>query len=179
MDVWFEVSWLLLPAGLANMTPPLGTKIPFIRSWSTSIDGGRSWRGQPILGSSKTWRGLILGSLVGGLVGLGQFWLEPTVAWLPNISSPLGAFLFGLGCGLAALSGDLGKSFIKRRLGRARGQTWVPFDQLDFIVGAYLFLSLSLDLTWTHYLAGLVVYGLAHPLFSVLGYAIGAKRDLF
>jgi len=39
-----------------------------------------------------------------------------------------------------ALLGDIVESFFKRRKGIERGKDWIPFDQLDFIIGV-LFLS--------------------------------------
>jgi len=38
-----------------------------------------------------------------------------------------------------ALIGDIVESFFKRRIGKVRGQDWIPFDQLDFILGALFF----------------------------------------
>jgi len=35
--------------------------------------------------------------------------------------------------------GDIIESFFKRRIGKKRGESWVPFDQLDFILGVLLF----------------------------------------
>jgi CDP-2,3-bis-(O-geranylgeranyl)-sn-glycerol synthase len=43
-------------------------------------------------------------------------------------------FLLGLG----AMAGDAAKSFFKRRLGIAPGHPWIPFDQIDFQIGALL-----------------------------------------
>jgi len=37
-----------------------------------------------------------------------------------------------------ALLGDIVESFFKRRMGKERGEDWIPFDQLDFVVGALL-----------------------------------------
>jgi hypothetical protein len=31
---------------------------------------------------------------------------------------------------------DSVKSFVKRRVGIAPGAPWIPFDQLDFVIGA-------------------------------------------
>ena len=39
-----------------------------------------------------------------------------------------------------ALCGDIIESFFKRRVGKNRGENWIIFDQLDFILGA-VFLS--------------------------------------
>jgi CDP-2,3-bis-(O-geranylgeranyl)-sn-glycerol synthase len=57
--------------------------------------------------------------------------------------------LFSLCCG--ALLGDVIESFFKRRIGKDRGQDWIPFDQLDFLIGALTFsLLMSEILSLTH-----------------------------
>ena len=38
-----------------------------------------------------------------------------------------------------ALMGDIIESFFKRRIGKKRGEDWIPFDQLDFILGVLFF----------------------------------------
>jgi len=38
-----------------------------------------------------------------------------------------------------ALMGDIIASFFKRRIGKDRGQDWIPVDQLDFILGVLFF----------------------------------------
>ena len=38
-----------------------------------------------------------------------------------------------------ALIGDIIESFFKRRVGIERGKNWIPFDQLDFILGVLFF----------------------------------------
>ena len=38
-----------------------------------------------------------------------------------------------------ALIGDIIESFFKRRIGKGRGEDWIPFDQIDFILGALFF----------------------------------------
>ncbi len=42
----------------------------------------------------------------------------------------------GLRFGLGAMAGDSAKSFLKRRRRIPPGAPWVPFDQLDFVLGA-------------------------------------------
>ena len=37
-----------------------------------------------------------------------------------------------------ALIGDIIESFFKRRIGKNRGEDWIIFDQLDFIIGALI-----------------------------------------
>ena len=80
------------------------------------VDGG--WvlaDGQPVLGASKTWRGLAIAVVTTALV-----------AWLLGLG-----LVFGACFGLVAMAGDLLSSFIKRRLGlvasdRARWLDQVP-----------------------------------------------------
>ncbi|KAA0006124.1 MAG: CDP-archaeol synthase, partial [Thermoplasmata archaeon] len=37
-----------------------------------------------------------------------------------------------------ALLGDIVESFFKRRVGKERGEDWIPFDQVDFLIGALI-----------------------------------------
>ncbi|WP_236744361.1 CDP-archaeol synthase [Marinobacter similis] len=99
---------------LANGMPVVVARI-LKRRWATPVDGGRLWSdGRPILGPSKTWRGLISGvaccALFSSVIGLG--------------------LMFGLLFGTLALWGDLLSSFYKRRMGMAssaRALAWTRY----------------------------------------------------
>ena len=58
-----QVLWFFVPAYLANMSPVL------VQGWfqrlAAPIDGGRSFRGKRIHGDHNTWRGLLVGIVVG------------------------------------------------------------------------------------------------------------------
>ena len=43
--------------------------------------------------------------------------------------------------GFGAITGDLIKSFFKRRLDFKPGARFFPWDQLDFVIGALIFVS--------------------------------------
>lgn len=121
-----------LPAGLANMTPVVANMIPGLRDWNTPLDFGKTYRGKRIFGSSKTWRGVVAGTLVGGISaviigGLNQ-----------NVLGPYSQLVAGLLLGFGALAGDAIESFFKRQRGIAPGKTWFPFDQIDYIIGGLL-----------------------------------------
>jgi CDP-2,3-bis-(O-geranylgeranyl)-sn-glycerol synthase len=124
-------------------------------------DGGRRWTdGNRLLGSSKTWRGLIVGvgatALAGLVVGLG--------------------LIFSAGFGLLALIGDLVSSFIKRRLklrdsARATGLDQVPEALLPVAVCA----------AWLDY--GLLTVVITVALFVIINmaaspvlYRLGLRR---
>ncbi len=149
--------WLLLPAGAANAVPPIATRI---------LGPGRpiSMR---LFGAHKTWQGLISG----GLAGAATFLLQ---RWIDHENLP---FVAAIAMSAGALGGDLVKSFAKRRAGIAPGKAWIPFDQLDYVIGA-----LILTFPFVHFGAveGLITIGafvLLHLLFSVAGYFLGVKEQ--
>jgi CDP-2,3-bis-(O-geranylgeranyl)-sn-glycerol synthase len=130
--------WLFLPAFVANMSPVFTAKL--VPSWKQPIDGGRIHKdGRRVLGDGKTWRGLTGGALTGGLTAVALGLLAGGLFAEQDFGRSLGAhpitiFLFGAIVGFMALVGDAVESYAKRRLGKARGDAWIPFDQLDFVV---------------------------------------------
>jgi CDP-2,3-bis-(O-geranylgeranyl)-sn-glycerol synthase len=137
IDPWyvemFKAFLLFLPAGMANMTPVLASKIPLLRDWKTPMDLGLSFRGKRLLGDNKTWRGVVAGVVVGGAV---CYYLELAIHNSPSY----GVFLFGAWLSLGALVGDAVESFFKRQRGTPAGQSWFPLDQIDYILGGLLFI---------------------------------------
>jgi len=139
-EIIIQALWLVLPAYIANASALLvGGGAP--------IDFGKNWRdGRRILGDGKTWRGLITGAVVGmtggfGLSVVAKYAAMSDFAFLgindftgfPLMIPIIASICFG------ALIGDIVESFFKRRIGKVRGQDWIPFDQLDFILGALFF----------------------------------------
>jgi CDP-2,3-bis-(O-geranylgeranyl)-sn-glycerol synthase len=129
--------WFFLPAYVADMAPVLiGDRFA---SLARPIDGGRSWRGVRIFGAHKTWRGLVAGVVAGAAVGLVQEALSAAGLHVgPVLPAAVPSGAAGAALGLGAGVGDAVKSFLKRRAGIAPGGTWIPFDQLDFMAGAWL-----------------------------------------
>jgi CDP-2,3-bis-(O-geranylgeranyl)-sn-glycerol synthase len=119
-----QLAYLMLPAYAANMAPP------FTRFWT-------GWN-PPIhvtaLGSHKT--------VLGFAAGVAAAVLTTGVQAAVRIPSPLLDYShwpwLGLGFGVGAMAGDCLKSYCKRRRRIAPGRPWIPFDQLDFVVGALL-----------------------------------------
>jgi len=172
--------WFLWPAGFANATPIFAAVIPGLKKWDAPMDGGRTWRGQPLLGSHKTWRGLLTGMIMGELIFLLQRGLFVQSEAIRNLCGPVDytqlPIYFGALLGLGALAGDAVESLVKRQRGIKSGQRWMPFDQLDYIAGA-LFISLPfvvLSLVEYAWIFGLW-FGL-HLLVSYLGWRTGLKE---
>lgn len=141
LEVVVQAIWLILPAYAAN-----GAAV--LVGGGKPIDFGRKWKdGRRILGDGKTWRGLFYGSLVGSIVGFSQAfagkYIETEGLNILNLDYFEGFPLMiplVLSLCFGALLGDIVESFFKRRMGKERGEDWIPFDQLDFLLGA-LFLS--------------------------------------
>lgn len=140
---------LLILVVLANAAP-LFARLLLGGRFAFPVDGGAIFSdGQPILGASKTVRGVVISGIV----------------------CMLGAELFGLSwstgllIGLAAMAGDLFSSFIKRRLGKPAGTSVAVLDQVPESLFPALLVKSKFHLTG--YEIALVV-----GLFSVLNLAL-------
>ena len=81
----------------------------------------------------------------------------------------------GASLGFGALAGDAIKSFFKRQFSVASGQSWFPFDQIDYILGGILFSLPFVILNITDYLIITVVWFLIHPVATVVGWLLKLK----
>jgi CDP-2,3-bis-(O-geranylgeranyl)-sn-glycerol synthase len=169
MNDYIAALLFFLPAGLANMTPPVVNKVPWINQWKTPLDFGNTWRGKRLLGDNKTWRGIVCGTIVGAISAVIISKLNT------NTVVTIAPLYVGILLGFGALAGDAVESFFKRQLGFKPGQPWFPFDQIDYIFGALLiilpFVSLQL---WSILTIVLVYFGL-HLLTAYLGYLLKLK----
>lgn len=130
--------YLMLPAYFANMAPVIVKKINL---FNFPIDFNKQFKNKPIFGKNKTYRGLIFGVAFGIIITYIQFLLYKS-EFFRSISflDYQNWLLLGLLMSLGALAGDLTKSFFKRRLGIKPGDKFVPFDQIDFVVAAFVFI---------------------------------------
>lgn len=159
-----------LPAGLANAAPPLINKVPYINRWKTPLDFGMTVRGHRMFGKNKTWRGLISGML---LAGLTAWLLYPYLG--TNTGNTLSHFIIGLSLGFGALLGDAIESFFKRQIGIPSGNSWLVFDQIDYVVGAILFSLPFVQLHTIDYIIVIATYFSLHFVVSYIGYLLGFK----
>ncbi|MFH1237285.1 MAG: CDP-2,3-bis-(O-geranylgeranyl)-sn-glycerol synthase [Candidatus Aenigmatarchaeota archaeon] len=167
-----EVVWILWPAYGAN-------GLCMLARGKRAIDGGRMWRSKQIFGPGKTWEGLLFGVFIGALVGTIQMLAYPFLPWeLSPVAlslvpmSPLIGALIGLG----ALLGDIGGSFIKRRLNIARGKPAPILDQLDFIAGMLIILALVYPLKWEWVVILVVMTPVFHLLANRIAYMLKLKN---
>lgn len=129
--VWLIIKalYFFLPAYIANMAPVLFRKLPFL---DIPI-----WKNK--LGDHKTWRGVVVATLMGVIVFAFQKLLYNSglQSWALIDYNDF-SILLGGALGLGAIIGDAVKSFYKRKAGIKPGKPWWGFDQLDFVVGGIL-----------------------------------------
>lgn len=169
MNDYIAAMLFFLPAGLANMTPPLANKIPWLNRWTAPMDFGKTWHGRRLLGDHKTWRGLVSGTIVGGISAIIISQLNA------NTVVTISPFFAGILLGFGALAGDAMKSFFKRRRGAAPGKPWFPFDQIDYIIGALVLILPFVPLPFWVILTIFVAYFSLHLITAYLGYLLKLK----
>jgi len=169
----FHVLWLRHPASL-----PL--KLP--------LDGGRTFRGQRILGDNKTVRGLVVIIPMTGLSFFGIALLRPYFpGWLSDGIWPLPPLTYataGVLAGFGFMAGELPNSFIKRQCGippggKPQGGFWrlltSIMDRIDSVLGVLLMLSLLVPVPWQSWVYLLLLGPGIHSLFSVWLFKLKVK----
>lgn len=84
----------------------------------------------------------------------------------------LGFFL-----GLGAILGDLVKSYYKRKDGIPPGEKWIPFDQLDFVVGGIIGSFFIYVPAAEVVLILLIVSPFPHIAATRIGYWLGIRKE--
>lgn len=178
------IIWIFLPVGLANTAPVLANNTPLLKDLKTPLDFGKTFRGKRIFGDHKTVRGIVAGLLMGLLVVSIQMVLFSQFEQLARYSytidySSLPTLLLGAALGFGAVAGDAVKSFFKRQAGISPGKNWIPFDQLDFILGGIIFSFPFLVLPLSYYVVALCLALFIHPLANVISWMLGLQDDPF
>jgi hypothetical protein len=146
------VAQLLILLTLANGSPVVA-KFVLGRHFSTPLDRGAKFiDGKPLLGPSKTIRGLLIAIVV-------------TAAGAPLLG--LGIEI-GLLVGAAAMAGDLLSSFVKRRLGLPASGRATGLDQIPESLLPALACRQALSLTAVDMLAVCAIFFVGELLLSRL-----------
>ncbi|MCD6447718.1 MAG: CDP-2,3-bis-(O-geranylgeranyl)-sn-glycerol synthase [Thermoplasmata archaeon] len=161
--------WLIFPAYVANASAVLF-------KGKTPIDFNKTWQGKPIFGRGKTWRGLAGGTIAGMATGFLMNLFHQSFGEGIEMLIILFSLCFG------ALFGDMMKSFVKRRIGKKRGEKWIIADQIDFLLGAFLFAFLFARewflsaFQWYHIIFLLILTPLIHLATNILAYLLKLKK---
>lgn len=151
------------------MSPVLIKKIPLLNKPIS----------ENYLGANKTWRGLIGGTLTGGVIfTLQKLAYQQGFTSLTLIDYNGFSILLGFLLGFGALFGDLVESYYKRKRNIAPGKTWFPWDQLDFVFGGIAFSCFIYVPMIEVVLILLVASPLLHLIVNYLGYLIRIKESI-
>lgn len=151
---------LLVLVILANGSPVIAARL-FRSRWSAPVDGGRLWSdGRPLLGPSKTWRGIVAAVLVCVLAA-------PLVGFSPVFA--------GLFASLAML-GDLCSSFIKRRMGLVSSARASGLDQVPESLVPVVFAAFWLDLAIWQAIVVVFLFVAINILLSPILYRLGVRK---
>jgi len=157
----------MLPVYFANMAPVIVKKL--FKNLAIPIN-------TKLFGKNKTYRGLIFGILFAIIIAFIQYLLYPQLKIISflNYSNWIEmGFLMGAG----AIFGDLIESFVKRRLNYKPGQSFVPFDQLDFVIGALLLISLVFVPTIKMIITIIIVSLVLHIVVNHTAYYLKIRNE--
>lgn len=160
--------YFFLPAYVANMAPVLFKWIP--------------WLNKPVherlLGTNKTWRGIIVATIMGTIVFALQkcAYAAGFTSWAlidySGFSILLGALL-----GFGAIAGDAIESYYKRKQGIPPGQPWIPWDQLDFVFGGIVMGFFFYVPPAEVVLVLVVISPILHIATNYIGYLLGIRKS--
>jgi len=173
-----QAIWFFLPAGIANMAASLSR---FISLSNYPVDFGKTWKGKRIFGSHKTWRGIFFGTLFGILTFWGQqclyqFEFFKSLSLFDYIEA---SRVIGLLLGLGAVWGDSIRSFFKRRINIKPGGTWMPFDQIDYTIGAFALVSIVFFPGWKVGITAVCLGFIVHIFFNLCAYVLRIQKNKF
>ena len=156
-----QLLYFMAPAYVANMAPPF---VRYWKGWNRPIS--RRW-----LGEHKT----VIGFGIGVLAAVMVTFIQARAAWEGALVAHEDWGALGLRFGVGAMAGDVAKSLLKRRLGIAPGDPWIPWDQLDFVLGALALVGAQAALSWVDLATILLLSVAGHVLVNHLGYRLGIR----
>ncbi|MBD0372473.1 MAG: CDP-archaeol synthase [Pyrinomonadaceae bacterium] len=187
MKELLSISYLFSPLLLGLTAHGLCIKFNWLSFLCSPVDRRRTFRGKRIFGPNKTYRGIVAVGL-GAAIGFGlQAIFFHRFAQIRSIEllhyTLPEATLLGFVFGAAAMLSELPNSFIKRQLDIAPGNMasgttaliFYAFDQIDFLVGAWLVLALFISVTFGRVLWSLVFLFISHQIITTVGYSLGMR----
>lgn len=181
-NLQFAISCLyfFLPAYFTNMSAPITKRFGILKCLERPIDFDRTFLGKPILGSHKTWRGMIFGILVGMTIALFQSFLYsfPLIKKISILNyQKINIFYFGFLISFSAIFGDLFFAFIKRRLGLKPGARFLPFDQTNYVISSAFILTPIFKIPLLVWPTLFFFTFFLHLIVNYLGYLLGISKS--
>jgi hypothetical protein len=181
-----RATWLILPVVFGGLGHVAVLKTNVLSSVAVPIDHGARWRGRPVFGANKTWRGIALMTGLTAVASASQAALAQRNRWTSAQqvlqSARVNAWLTGALCGLTYCLAELPNSFVKRQLGiepgaRATRASRLQYvvDQADSVAGCLVALRLLYRAAASELLTAFALGLTIHIGIDQLIYAIGIK----
>ncbi len=181
-----RATWLVLPVVLGGLGHVVVLKTNVLSSLALPIDNGAHWRGRPVFGANKTWRGFVLMTGLTAVASGAQATLVRRARWTSALdvleSARVNVWLTGAVCGLSYCLAELPNSFVKRQLGIApgargsrAGRLQYVVDQADSVAGCLLALRFLYRAAASELLTAFALGMTIHLGIDQLIYAIGVK----
>jgi hypothetical protein len=180
-------AYLLLPLLGGAVVHGVCMKYGWLGFLARPMDADRRYRGRPLFGHSKTFRGPVLVAVGAAAVFALQCRLLHRLEGIASIElvdyAALPGWWFGVLAGAIAELSELPNSFVKRRLGieaggTARGLPGMLFylwDQLDVLIGFWLVMALVVPPTPLRVGVSVAIAATIHPLLTLVGYLLGMR----
>jgi len=181
------VIYLFAPMIPALLASGVVLRFDLFRALRRPIDGGATIRGRRVFGDSKTWRGVIV-AIAGCIFGAAvqKYFVGDRAGALALVDyGGINVFVFGAAMGGGAMLGELPNSLVKRRLaippgGTTRGPFAALFyvwDQVDLLTTAWPLLRFWVRPTPRLVVLSVVVTMTIHPISSLIGFLLGARKS--
>lgn len=173
--------YFFFPAYIANATPPLANTFNLLNRLNKPIDGGLEIKGVPLLGNHKTWRGLVFELFFCTLLTQLLIYINDyyNLSIYNNIGfdiHSINSWLLGLLLSVGIIFGDIFFAFVKRRLRLRPGTAFIPFDQTNYVIGAFIFLQPILNLPLKFWLTLFLLTLFIHIVSNRVGYNLGLHK---
>lgn len=164
-----KIIYLYLPGAFANMAPVIFQNINFLNK---KIN-------KKLFGENKTYRGLFFGIFASILTAFLQKELSALFQKFEILNyNEINILLFGFMLGLGALTGDLLKSFIKRKLNIVPGKSFPIFDQIDWIIGSTIVLIFYIKININFVFLSIFTLGILHLFTNIISYKLKIRKTI-
>lgn len=185
-----RVAWMVTPVLVAGLGQVLVLKTGLLPGLAAPLDRGLHWRGKPLLGPRKTWRGVIVMTTLSALVARAQAAAARRSSRLRAFSpfdyERINPWLLGIALGLGYCLAELPNSFVKRRLDIAPAGTTDRFarlqylvDQSDSVAGCLVALRLFYRPSWLETGLAFATGVALHVGVDKLMHALGVKGRVY
>jgi hypothetical protein len=189
LEMTYQILFLgspLLPAAIAH---GLCVKYDWLNGLKRPLDFGLKFKGKRIFGEHKTWRAPVVYVVFCTLGTMFQAWLQSKgdlPLWLCLVDYETYGTLVGILMGLGMAAGELPNSFLKRQLDVAPGKrkkgllgiVFFLFDQVDLVIGIWVFLFLLIKPSWLLVVWSFLLTLALHVAVSTVGYLLGMRETI-